>query len=96
MNKIVLQPHRLYLYFFSFYFMTTEKIFGKTYRVGTKWHQRALAQKKHFEELQDSETGFLDTDYEEMKKQEGIWEETKEMRNKVTNEFYFFLGQLWK
>ena len=34
----------------------TEKILGTTYRVGTKGHTQAVAQKKHFDNLLNSET----------------------------------------
>lgn len=61
--------------------MTTEKILGKTYRVGTKGHARAVAQKKHFDELEESETKMSDTDWDELKKDEMQWEARQEMED---------------
>lgn len=37
-------------------YMTHEKILGKMYRIGTKSHAKAVAQKKHFDDLLESET----------------------------------------
>lgn len=62
--------------------MTTEKILGKTYRVGTKGHARAVAQKKHFDDLENSETDLVNEEYwKQLKKDEMQWEARQEMED---------------
>lgn len=79
--------------------MKTEKILGKTYRVGTKWHARAVEQKKHFDDLGNSETNLID--FKQVQRDEMEYEARAEMEHDKISldeqfEFIFLPYLVWK